>query len=71
MTTFAQSFDFYYSARRDYNSYLATRGYYSDNGVIRWEPTAPVDVEPEKRFGPGAATRGEIDDYDWSDSEEF
>lgn len=71
MTRFAKRFDACYNARRDYNSYRESWGYYKDNGMTRWEPLSTVDVEPEKRFGPGAATRGEIDDYDWSDCEEF
>ena len=71
MSPFAQRFDSCSHTMHSQRFYLEIKGYYSDNGVIRWQPTAPVDVEPQKRFGAGAATSGEIDDYDWSDCEEF
>ncbi len=71
MTTFQERFDAYYNARADYNSYRESLGYYQDNGVTRWEPLATVDEEQELRFGPGAATRGEINNYNWSDCKEF
>jgi len=71
VNSFAQKFDSYYNARSDYTSYQQASGHYSDNGVTRWEPTNLVDVEPEKRFGPGACTVGELDNYDWRDCEEF
>ena len=71
MITFAERLDSFFNAQCNYSSYLETKGYYSDNGVNRWEPTNLVDVEPEKRFGPGACTVGELDNYDWRDCEEF
>ncbi|MBV8883019.1 MAG: hypothetical protein JO235_03325 [Chroococcidiopsidaceae cyanobacterium CP_BM_RX_35] len=70
MTTFAQHIDLS-QALQSQQSYLDSKGYYQDNGCSMWEPSDPVDAELEKRFGPGAATRGEIDDYNWSDCEEF
>jgi len=71
MSKFAQSFNSYHSVRRDYASCQQTLGYYFDNGVTRWEPINLVDMKPEKRFGPGAMTVGELDNYDWRDCEEF
>lgn len=72
MSTFAERFDAFYRVRCDYSIYLEAKGYYQDNGVTRWEPTYPEDVEPEKPFGPGAMTVGELDDYDCcSDCEEL
>ncbi len=71
MSTFAQRFDTIYHTIQSQRSYLENKGYYSDNGVIRWEPTNLIDVEPERQFGQEAATRGEIDDYNLCDCEEF
>jgi len=71
MSTFPQRFDNIYHTIQSQRSYLKSKGYYSDSGVIRWEPTNLVEVEPENRFGPRAATRAEIDNYDWRDCEEF
>jgi len=71
MSTFAQRFDSFYHTIQSQHLYLESKGYYSDNGMVRWEPTKLIDVEPEKRFGPGACTVGELDNYDWRDCEEF
>lgn len=61
MTSWAERFDAYFNARRDHDCYLEAKGYYNDNGVTRWEPTDPVDVEQQLQFGPGAMARGELD----------
>ena len=71
VNSLAQKFNFFCNTCCDYSSYSEVKGYYSDNSTNSWEPICPEDVEPEKGFGPGAVTRGEIDDYDWSDCEEF
>ena len=71
MTTFAERCDSSLHTCQDYSSYLETKGYYTDKSTICWEPACPEEVEPEKRFGPGACTVGELDNYDWRDCEEF
>ncbi len=71
MITFAERLDSFLNAQRNYTNSLVTKGYYTDNSTIRWEPACPEEVEPEKRFGPGACTVGELDNYDWRDCEEF
>ena len=71
MTTFEECFDADYNARRNYNGYGESLGYYQDNGITRWEPLTTVDVEQELRFAPGAMAVGEFDNYDLWDCEEF
>jgi len=71
MIAFAKQLDSFFKAQHNYSSYFETKGYYCNNSVSRWEPSDWTDVEPEKRFGPGACTVGELDNYNWRDCEEF
>lgn len=71
LTDFAARFDSYYSTRFDLRLYHECSGYRYEGDYRVWEPTDPVDVEPEQQYGPGAMAVGEIDNYDCSDCDEF
>ncbi len=70
--TFVQRFDSFFNARCDQHSYLEAKGYHDDNGVQRWEPQDPVDLEPViPAYGPGAMAVGELDNFYFDDDDEF
>lgn len=72
MTQSNDDFASYLAARRDYNCYLEAKGYYYDGDRLVWHPNDWTDEEPlETTHPPGACRRGELDDYDSSDCEEF
>lgn len=72
MDEFDERFDALYSALQDKRDYLESKNYYWDGFSYRWEPRDPVDLEPEEpTFPPGAMRVGELDDYDFSDYDEF
>lgn len=73
ISDFGQRFDSFYSARYDLRLYDECRGYrYEGDGYRIWEPEYETDLEPETvNIAPGAMMRGELDDYDSSDCDEF
>lgn len=71
--SFAERFEAYLRAQQDYCAYLAAQGIYRTEGSrAYWEPTDPTDLEPQELHNaPGAMRRGELDDWDSSEVEEF
>lgn len=56
----------------DYRDYSQAPGYREEGDYRVWEPRDWTDLEPElANAGPGAMARGELDDFDYSDIEEF
>lgn len=65
---FARRFDL----ALDYRRYLSAQGIYVEDGDrCHWQPTDSTDLDPEETYSVGAAKRGELQDYDNSDCEEF
>ena len=72
MNEFDDRFDAFYSALQDRRDYLESKGYYWDGFNYKWEPQDPVDLEPDQpNYPPGAMRRGELEDFDFSDYDEF
>lgn len=72
MATREEEFNSRFSAQYDLRLYSHAKGYMPEGDRLYWQPQDPVDLEPEQpNYGPGAARRGEIEDYDSSDVEEF
>lgn len=56
----------------DYRDYSQASGYREEGDYRLWEPQDWVELEHElANAGPGAMSRGELNDYDYSDIEEF
>lgn len=59
-------------AQYDLRLYHEAKGYRYEGYNSYWEPQDPCDLEPiEPSYGPGAMNRGELEDWDNSDVEEF
>ena len=43
----------------------------SEGDRYYWQPQDWTELEPEQVYAPGAMAVGELDDYDYSDCDEF
>ena len=69
MTT---EFESRFNALYDLRLYHHSKGYVENGDRLYWQPQDPTDLEPEEpSYGPGAARRGEIDDWSPDDVGEF
>lgn len=73
ISDFNSRFDSYFSAYCDKRLYHECKSYREEGDGYRvWEPQDWTDLEPDTvNTAPGAMTRGELDDYDCSDCDEF
>lgn len=55
-----------------YQDYRQAKGYCEEGDYLHWEPQDWTQLEPESvALAPGAMNRGELEDFDYSDIEEF